>query len=54
VIAGALVDVGGTDLAFLGLTVFMALVVGLSFVLWAMAERRHREVEVATAVESAP
>jgi MFS transporter, FSR family, fosmidomycin resistance protein len=54
VIAGALVDVGGTDLAFLGLTVFMALVVGLSFVLWAMAERRHRDIEIAAAVESAP
>jgi len=54
VIAGALVDTWDTEAAFLGLTVFMALVVGLSFLLWTMAERRHREVEVAAAVESAP
>jgi predicted MFS family arabinose efflux permease len=54
VIAGALVDSGGTDLAFLGLTVFMALVVGLSVLLWTMAERRHRDVAPPAAVESAP
>jgi FSR family fosmidomycin resistance protein-like MFS transporter len=54
VIAGALVDTWDTEAAFLGLTVFMALVVGLSFLLWTMAERRHRDVELAAAVESAP
>jgi len=54
VIAGALVDTWDTEAAFLGLTVFMALVVGLSFLLWTMAERRHREVDLAAAVESAP
>lgn len=43
VIAGGLVDVGGTDLAFLGLTVFMGLVVGLSFALWLMSEQRQRQ-----------
>jgi FSR family fosmidomycin resistance protein-like MFS transporter len=54
VIAGALVDTWDTEAAFLGLTVFMALVVGLSFLLWTMAERRHRDVAPAAPVESAP
>lgn len=54
VIAGALVDTWDTEAAFLGLTFFMVLVVGLSFLLWSMAERRHREVELAAAVESVP
>ncbi len=43
VIAGALVDRWDTEAAFLGLTVFMALVAGLSLVLWLMAERRGRD-----------
>ncbi len=43
IIAGALVDIWDTEAAFLGLTVFMSLVVGLSFALWALAERRGRE-----------
>ncbi len=54
VIAGALVDTWDTEAAFWGLSVFMALVVGLSFALWALAERRHRDVNLATAVGSAP
>ena len=54
VIAGALVDVWDTEAAFLGLTVFMALVVGLSVVLWTMAERRNRDVPMGTPIESAP
>jgi len=41
VIAGALVDRWDTQAAFLGLSAFMALSVILSFVLWAMAERRR-------------
>ena len=53
VIAGALVDTWDTEGAFWGLSVFMALVVGLSFALWALAERRHRVVNLATAVGSA-
>ena len=53
VIAGALVDTWDTEAAFWGLSVFMALVVGLSFALWALAERRHREITLATAVGSA-
>jgi MFS family permease len=54
IIAGAFVDQWGTHSAFLALTVFMGLVVGLSFLLWAMAERRQRHVELAAAVETAP
>ena len=54
IIAGALVDQWGIQAAFLGLTVFMALVVGLSFLLWTMAERRHRGVELAAALETVP
>jgi len=53
IIAGGMVDIWDTEAAFLGLTAFMALVVGLSFLLWAMAERRHRDVALAAAVESA-
>ena len=41
VIAGALVDTWDTEAAFLGLTVFMAAVVGLGLMLWALSERRH-------------
>src|SRR3990172_656168 len=44
VIAGALVDRWGTQAAFLGLSAFMALSVVLSFVLWAMAERRRGDL----------
>jgi predicted MFS family arabinose efflux permease len=51
VIAGALVGTWGTEAAFLGLTVFMVLVVGLSVLLWRMAERRHRDVGLATLAE---
>jgi len=54
VIAGALVDTWDTEAAFWGLSVFMGLVVALSFALWALAERRHRDVNLATAVGSAP
>ena len=54
VIAGALVDTWDTGAAFLGLTAFMALVVGLSFALWMMAERRSRDMPLVTTVESAP
>ena len=54
VIAGALVDTWDTEAAFWGLSVFMALVVALSFALWALAERRYRDVNLATAVGSAP
>ena len=42
VIAGAMVDTWDTQAAFLGLTVFMALVVALGVVLWTLSERRHR------------
>ena len=52
VIAGALVDTWDTQAAFLGLTVFMAMVVGLSVTLWSLAERRYRGIAPAT-VESA-
>ena len=52
VIAGALVDTWDTRAAFLGLTVFMAMVVGLSVTLWSLAERRYRGIAPAT-VESA-
>jgi predicted MFS family arabinose efflux permease len=41
VIAGALVDAGGTQAAFLGLTPFLIASVGLSALLWVMAERRE-------------
>jgi predicted MFS family arabinose efflux permease len=51
VIAGALVGTWGTEAAFLGLTVFMLLVVGMSVLLWRMAERRHRDVALATVAE---
>lgn len=44
VVAGALVDRWDTEAAFLGLTIFMAVTVGLSVVLWLMAERRTGEV----------
>lgn len=44
VIAGALVDRWDTHAAFLGLSVFMVLSVVLSFVLWAMAERRQGDL----------
>jgi predicted MFS family arabinose efflux permease len=53
IIAGAFVDQWGIQSAFLGLTVFMALVVGLSFLLWTMAERRQRDGELAAALEMA-
>jgi len=53
VIAGALVDTWDTQAAFLGLTVFMALVVGLSITLWSLAERRYRGISPPAAVESA-
>jgi predicted MFS family arabinose efflux permease len=53
IIAGAFVDQWGTHSAFLGLTVFMTVTVGLSFVLWLLAERRHRDLAVATAIETA-
>jgi len=53
VIAGALVDTWDTEAAFWGLSIFMALVVVLSFALWALAERRHEDVKLATAVGSA-
>jgi FSR family fosmidomycin resistance protein-like MFS transporter len=53
VIAGALVDTWDTQAAFLGLTVFMAMVVGLSITLWSLAERRYRGMTPAAAVESA-
>jgi predicted MFS family arabinose efflux permease len=53
IIAGALVDQWGIQAAFLGLTAFMALVVGLSFLLWTMAERRQRDGELAAALEMA-
>jgi predicted MFS family arabinose efflux permease len=43
VIAGALVDRWDTQAAFLGLSVFMCLSIGLTLVLWAMRERRVRE-----------
>ena len=52
VIAGALVDTWDTQAAFLGLTVFMAMVVGLSITLWSLAERRYRGIPAA--VESSP
>jgi predicted MFS family arabinose efflux permease len=52
VIAGALVDSGGTEAAFWGMSVFMALVAGLSIALWALAERRQRDVRLATALGS--
>ena len=53
VIAGALVDTWDTQAAFLGLTVCMALVVGLSITLWSLAERRYRGISPPAAVESA-
>jgi predicted MFS family arabinose efflux permease len=52
VIAGALVDTWDTQAAFLGLTVFMAMVVGLSITLWSLAERRIR-LATAVPIESA-
>ncbi len=54
VIAGALVDRWDTQAAFLGLSAFMAVSVVLSFVLWAMAERRRgglRPQPIAEAVQ---
>ncbi|HEV8573151.1 MAG TPA: MFS transporter [Dehalococcoidia bacterium] len=53
VIAGALVDTWDTEAAYLGLTVFMALVVGLSVLLWTLAETRHRDLAPTAAVETA-
>jgi sugar phosphate permease len=52
VIAGALVDVWDTQAAFLGLTVFMGMVVALGVVLWSLSERRQRS-GTPLAVESA-
>jgi predicted MFS family arabinose efflux permease len=52
VIAGALVDVWDTQAAFLGLTVFMGMVVALGAVLWSLSERRQRS-GTPLAVESA-
>ncbi len=52
IIAGGLVDIWDTEAAFLGLTAFMALVVGLSFALWVLAERRGREPVAAPAALS--
>jgi predicted MFS family arabinose efflux permease len=40
IIAGAMVDNWDTQAAFLGLSVFMAVTVGIAVVLWWMAERR--------------
>jgi len=48
VIAGALVDTWDTQAAFLGLTLFMAMVVVLSVTLWSLAERRYRGITPAT------
>ena len=53
VIAGAMVDTWDTQAAFLGLTLFMAMVVGLSVTLWSLAERRYRALAPTAAVESA-
>lgn len=53
VIAGVLVDRWDTQAAFLGLSAFMALSVVLSFVLWAMAERRRGELRPEPVVEVA-
>jgi predicted MFS family arabinose efflux permease len=52
VIAGALVDAWDTQAAFLGLTVFMGMVVALGLVLWMLSERRQQE-QAPLAVESA-
>lgn len=46
VIAGAFVDRWDTGVAFLGLSAFLVVTVALSFVLWAMAERRARGEKV--------
>jgi predicted MFS family arabinose efflux permease len=46
VFAGAMVDIWDTQAAFLGLTAFMGMVVGLGVALWSLAERRHRGVEL--------
>jgi len=52
VIAGAMVDTWDTQAAFLGLTVFMAMVVVLGVSLWSLSERRYRGIAPAV-VESA-
>jgi sugar phosphate permease len=51
VFAGAMVDTWDTQAAFLGLTVFMAMVVALGISLWSLSERRYRGIAPA-AVES--
>jgi len=54
IIAGAFVDQWGTHSAFLALSVFMAVTVGLSCILWLMAERRGRLAPEAQPVAGAP
>jgi hypothetical protein len=46
-----MVDTWDTQAAFLGLTVFMAMVVALGISLWSLSERRYRGIAPA-AVES--
>jgi predicted MFS family arabinose efflux permease len=53
VIAGAMVDTWNTEAAFLGLTVFMVMIVMLGVLLWSLSERRHRGMPAVAAMESA-
>ena len=52
IIAGAMVDTWDTQAAFLGLSVFMAVTVGIAVVLWLMAERRGALGELAAEVSA--
>jgi predicted MFS family arabinose efflux permease len=53
VIAGAMVDTWDTQAAFLGLTVFMVMIVVLGVALWSLSERRQRFITATAAMESA-
>jgi predicted MFS family arabinose efflux permease len=53
VIAGAIVDQWDTQAAFLGLTGFMVVSVGLSTALWVMAERRKGPLHTHAVTEEA-